>query len=138
MARRVDRSSRLAHEPTPHAAAAAAAALGSAKAQKKQKSELAKQLHPEHVFNRDQLSADLAGLERSEAPQPLTPQQARPLHPRFNLAAATPAEAYPRDGLIPPRAWEALDAAPLLASARDPAELARLEKDGALYPPIVL
>jgi len=113
--------------------------LGSAKAQKKQKSELAKQISPAAVFNSANLTADLAGLAQIEAPKPLTPQQQRPLHPLFNLAAATPLEAYPREGLVPPRVWEAIDAEPLLRSLKNNEPLAAKGGDGnLLWPEFVL
>ena len=37
-----------------------------------------------------------------------------------------PNQVYPREGLIPQRAWSLLDVTPLLAAARDGAEMARL------------
>ena len=112
--------------------------MGSAKAQKKQKAEMAKQISPDAVFNSANLSADLASLAQVEAPKPKTPQELRPLHPPFNLLAATPEEAYPREGLIPPRVWDALNAGPLLAAAKDAAQLSRMGEEAARWPPVVV
>jgi len=112
--------------------------LGSAKAHKKQKSQLAKQISPDAVFSHANLTSDLVGLVQVEAPKQLTPQQARPLHPRFNLSATSPTEVYPREGLIPERAWSVLDVAPLIAAALDPSEIARLGEKSNLYPQLVL
>ena len=94
--------------------------LGSAKAHKKQKSQLAKQISPDAVFSSANLTSDLVGLVQVEAPKPLTPQQARPLHPRFNLSATTPTEVYPREGLIPERAWSLLDVTPVGHAGLEP------------------
>ena len=52
--------------------------MGSAKAQKKQMAEMAKQISPDAVFNSANLSADLASLAQVEAPKPKTPQELRP------------------------------------------------------------
>ena len=89
--------------------------LGAAKARKRQDQQAAAAVNANAVFNAATLSADIASAADAAHVVAALPEsqrneaEMRPLHPPFDLAATTVAQAYPRSGLIPEYVWLGLD-----------------------------